>query len=213
MSRFRSYDDNDGEFNPFAGWVGKALSGKRTNALLHAFLDHLDAMPVKKILYEKLYEPETSTACAIGEFAKMRGMTSDELVRRAEVVQTELDNGDDEGIDCATVSAAHAVGLPRALAWQIACYNDDMTGHETVPAEGPPTSFRDYHPWYIQQRPYAHVEAEGPPLRIFSGYPVAKVEITDEKRWIRIREQVATYVAESDAAVIRTKQRRSAKAA
>ena len=167
MSRFGGNEGKSGDFNRFYGWLGKALSGRRTNASLHEFLAHLDAMPTKRILVEKLYEPSTGDACTIGEFAKMRGVSQSDLAESARRVQIELDNEDDQGLDSATVWVGRDLGMPASLAWDLGAYNDTLDKPETVVAEGPPTTFKDYPPLHVDKKIWKYTEAEGPPCRYY----------------------------------------------
>lgn len=198
MSRFAEYDGNDsGEFNPWDGWYARAMSSRKTNSSLKEFAAHLDAMPVRLIALDKFYDSMTGSACTVGEFARMRGMTPERMLAFQEDIEEELEEHGGQGnytLDSATVVAGEEAGLAATIAWTLGSNNDGLVSREE-PAEGPPVHCTDHYPWTKMGR------GHGPPSRHFRGYPVARILLSEEERWVEVRRFVARLIRESEGAM------------
>lgn len=109
------------------GAVKSAICGKRGQAFLGEMLTALDAMPTKRLIEEEL-QNESGEVCAMGSVAVARGMDV-----------SKLDDYEQESI-------AAAFGIPKALACEIAYYNDEVDWHET-----PEQRWSKMRAWVVEQ--------------------------------------------------------------
>lgn len=113
MSRSNYSDDLDTNvLNLWRGSVMRAIKGRRGQAFLKELLAALDALPEKVLISEALKD-ESGDVCAIGAVCVRRGLN---------VAAIDPEDPD---------SVANAMGIARALAQEIAYFNDERFDHCT----------------------------------------------------------------------------------
>lgn len=141
MSRSGYVDDCDEDWQ-FALWRGRVASatrGRRGQSFLKDMLAALDAMPVKRLIADKLVAPdlipcshwglfEAESVCAIGALGKARG-----------VDMAEMDPDDPQTV-------AGAFNIADCLAMEVVWMNDDAYWRET-----PEQRFEKMRAWVASQ--------------------------------------------------------------
>jgi hypothetical protein len=130
MSRSGYTDDCDDNWSVimWRGAVASAIGGRRGQTFLREMLTALDALPVKRLVADKLAGPdlvpcshwglyETESVCAIGAVGKARG----------------IDMHDLDPHDRDTVAAKF--GIATAMAQEIVYINDEMGRRRETPEE------------------------------------------------------------------------------
>lgn len=117
MSR-SNYDDScDGwELIRWRGAVNSAIKGKRGQSLLHEMANALDAMPVKRLIAEKLI-CEKGEVCALGSVAKYKHLNV-----------TDVDPAD-------AGQVAPIFNIAEALVREISYVNDERSYYNETPEQ------------------------------------------------------------------------------
>ena len=139
MSRFDSYDDNDGESYPAHWWqndLRRALTSKRGQRILRDIEAALLALPEHKLIADQIIDvvdwdengdpvetPRFFGVCAVGAYAVHRKMVEGTPWNEAVL---ELGEEYPVEVDCfETQQLGQSLGLARTVAWQLAYLNDE----------------------------------------------------------------------------------------
>lgn len=190
MSRFSDYDC-DVTADAQAAYTSHVREQYRTpemRAKLLAFKAFLEAMPVREIIADRFYRPESGGMCAIAAFVKSTGASDETLcgIDRMSTEEREEHDGYEEPGDEATVWAGVHAGLSCEIATDLGWKNDEVWTRVCI-------GFRE-------RRPGVHLPFDHPQHGIVwkraPEFESVFRAMTDAERWQRLHGFVTAVTAE-----------------